>query len=40
MYNKCRDPNQAKKMRFSELKYWDKWNSAIDKGLEEAYNIK
>ena len=38
MYNKCRDPEQVKRMGFKELKYWDKWNDAIDEGLREAWS--
>lgn len=40
MYNKCRDPEQIKRMNYSELKYWGQWNDAIDEGLKQANSKK
>jgi len=37
MYNKCRNPSEVKTMSFKEMKYWVKWNDAIDKGLDDAW---
>ena len=36
LYNRIRDPNQIKSMRYAEMRYWVEWNKAIDRGHEEA----